>query len=166
MTLALHDLSAPQVVRAFRVEEHIGAVVQVRDDVLIGFNWGSADYWWLAEDGSARRLPVREERAARVAELLHIQDCDRDGPRVLCGHSNDQDNLVKIYDAAAFRGEATTLKPRIILAPPFGSQHGGTHEGLAWHEGRLFLLPDDGDEVGVSVYEFACAAARPEYSQP
>lgn len=160
MTLVFRDLSAAELVRAIRIEEHIGALVPLEGDVLVGFNWASDDYWWLASDGSARRLPLREELRGHIEELLHIQDCDREGNLVYCTHSNEEDNLLKIYNVAAFAPDGATLKPRIIVIPPFGSRNGGTHEGVAVHEGRLFLLPDDGDETGVSVYELkrACGA--------
>ncbi len=160
MALDVSDLSSPRVAWATRVEEHIGAVVQLPSTAVIAFNWGSDDYWWLGRGESPRRIPAKEELEGRLAELLHIQDCDREGSFVYCAHSNHRDDLLKIYNAAHLGPESVTLKPRIIRIPSLGSQHGGTHEGLAWRQGRLFLLPDDGDETGVSIYELGCVAAR------
>lgn len=156
-TLDLKDPSNPIVVRAVRIEDHIGAVVQLPGGDLIGFNWGSEDYWRLENDGFARRVPVREELFGRIAEKLHIQDCDLEADTLYCTHNdNEQDNLLKIYAAASFGSNGRTLKPLAITLPPLSSIHGATHEGIALRDGRLFLLPDDGTEAGVSIYELRC----------
>ncbi len=63
---------------------------------------------------------------------------------------------MKIYKVGEFGLEAATLEPRAIRIPPLGSERGGTYEGLAWYDGQLFLMPDDGDETGVNIYEVGC----------
>ena len=158
-TLDLEDPSNPVVVGAARIEDHIGAVVQLPGGNLIGFNWGSEDTWRLESGGFARLVPVREELNGQVAEKLHIQDCDLEDDTLYCTHNdNQQDNLLKIYAADAFDSGGETLKPLAINLPRLGSLHGGSHEGIAVRDGRLFLLPDDGDERGVAIYELGCKA--------
>lgn len=160
MTLDLANPPHPQMVRAVRIDDHVGAVLQLADGSLLSFNWGSDDAWRLEKDGEARRLPMQEELAGLPQERLHLQDCDRKGNLVLCTHNdNRRDNLVKVYRAAALATPGTPLKPQTIVIPPLGSKHGGTHEGLAWDGDRLFLLPDDGDRDGVTVYELRCVAS-------
>ncbi len=156
-TLDLEDPSNPVVTGAVRIDDHIGAVVQLPDGNRIGFNWGSEDTWRLGSDGSARLVPVREELNGRLAEKLHIQDCDLEDDTLYCTHNdNQQDNLLKVYAAAAFDSGGETLQPLAITPPRLGSLHGGTHEGIAVLDGRLFLLPDDGTETGVAIYELGC----------
>jgi hypothetical protein len=162
MALDVHDPSAPVVQWASRVDDHIGAVLHL-PDAVIGFNWGSDDYWRLEGRDYTRRLPAREELQGELAEELHIQDCDRVEGFLYCGHSrHEEDNLLKVYRATAFGTEPSTLKPWVVTLPALGSQHGGTHEGLAVQDERLFLLPDDGDESGVSLYELRCRASGVE----
>lgn len=155
MVVDVRDPSAPIVQREVRVDDHIGALIRL-SDAVVGLNWGSDDYWRWEDSGILRRLPAQEELDGKLVERLHLQDCDQEGDFLYCGHSNHRDDLVKAYALTAFGPEPSTLHPSAIALPAIGSQHGGTHEGLAVHDGRLFLLPDDGDESGVSLYELRC----------
>ena len=160
MALDLTDLLVPKVEQAIRVEDHVGALVRLHYNDIIGFNWDSDDYWWLelgAEDVYPQRATVKEMLWGKSAEKLYLQDCDQDINLVLCGQNGGgEDALVKIYKVGEFGLEAATLEPRAIRIPPLGSERGGTYEGLAWYDGQLFLMPDDGDETGVNIYEVGC----------
>ena len=160
MALDLTDLLVPKVEQAIRVEDHVGALVRLHYNDIIGFNWDSDDYWWLelgAEDVYPQRATVKEMLWGKSAEKLYLQDCDQDINLVLCGQNGGgEDALVKIYKVGEFGLEAATLEPRAIRIPPLGSERGGTYEGLAWYDGQLFLMPDDGDQTGVNIYEVGC----------
>ena len=160
MALDLTDLLVPKVEQAIRVEDHVGALVRLHYNDIIGFNWDSDDYWWLelgAESVYPQRATVKEMLWEKSAEKLYLQDCDQDIDLVLCGQNGGgEDALVKIYKVGEFGLEAATLEPRAIRIPPLGSERGGTYEGLAWYDGQLFLMPDDGDETGVNIYELGC----------
>ncbi len=65
LILDMKDPANPDVVRAVRIDDHIGAVVQLSVETMIGYIWGSEDYWWLDLESPPRRVAVRERRNDR-----------------------------------------------------------------------------------------------------
>ena len=134
------DPQSLEVSRTFTVSTHISLIASNGTDRLYGTNWGSADFYVWDWDGN----PI--EIVASPTDMDY-QDCQFVDPYLVCGGYEGDAGAIDIIDP-----EGWTLVHRInVSATSLG--HPLTREGLSLFGGRIYLLPDDGPDSEVLIYQ-------------
>ena len=131
----------------FRVNDHIGAICRTKDDSLVGANWDTKRvYLWSAE-GTMRTSIDRNNLFAEAPKWqLAVQDWKftqrNNRPFIIAGgidKSNDSATAtIQLIDFVSREiRESYRFPKRDDVSRPI------TNEGLALHESRLYLLPED-----------------------
>lgn len=130
------------VVSSFLVDDHIGAVT-ADGERIYGVNWNAERFYVWTREGRLIASTANTTRAA-YQDLKIVN-----GTLVASGIMPD--HLTGTLDTL----DPDSLAPRHQL--PVGRMDAGplwTSEGMALHDGKLFLLPRDGHDGVVDVYIF------------
>jgi maltose-binding protein MalE len=137
--LALNPQSL-EVSRSFTVSTHISLIASNGADRLYGTDWASANFYVWDWDGN----PIETIASPTGVEY---QDCQFVDPHLVCGGYEGGGGSIDIIDPASW-----TLVNRINV----GVTSPGnllTREGLSIFDGKVYLLPDDGPDSEVLIYQ-------------
>jgi hypothetical protein len=129
---------------AFRVHDHIGAIA-CRDDAIYGATWDTKHVLIWNDDGKMTRRIAQSSFVRNDAQWrLAVQDWKFERDFLFAA------GLEKSPVGAPAKAIIDVLRPmamvrvgRIELPNMDGVTRPVTNEGMAWHAGRLFLLPED-----------------------
>lgn len=128
---------------SFEVDDHIGAVCCLADGTIIGANWDTKDiYAWSAKGESLYR---KKQSKIFGDRQIAVQDWKRfgaGGSTVIMG-GLEKSQLAKRATIAVADLQRFQLKEIRQFNRREGVSRPITNEGLAVHNGKLFLLPED-----------------------
>jgi hypothetical protein len=130
------DPDTLKIVTKFDVKDHIGAVA-CDGDTVIGANWDAVQFYFWTKSGKSI-----EKRDSPTG--IAYQDCDGMNGFLMCvgGGFLDWIDIKKWKLAKRFEvGKSRT-----------GSSL--SREGVAYHDGHVFFLPDDGTDALIYEYKF------------
>ena len=132
---------------SFRVDDHIGAICWLRDDSLFGANWDTKQVYLWSADGSQRtRIDRRQLFADSPRWQLAVQDWKsieyQGKPLIIAG------GLDKTGVSSKAVIQVIDFEKRQVLQSLFPPHRQGvsrpmTNEGIAFHAGKIYLLPED-----------------------
>ena len=136
------DTQSLELSRTFNVNDHISLIASNGRDRLYGTNWDSVNFYVWDWDG------VLIEMVANPTSVAY-QDCDFSDPYLICGgtRENSRNGTIDFIDPRSW-----TLAFRIEI----GSTRLGnplTREGLSFYGNKVFLLPEDGPDSEIMIYQ-------------
>jgi maltose-binding protein MalE len=134
------DPQSLEVSRSFTVSTHISLIASNGADRLYGTDWGSANFYVWDWDGN-----LSETVASPTG--VDYQDCQFVDPHLVCGGYEGGVGSIDIIDPANW-----TLVNRINVGVT-SLGHPLTREGLSIFDGKVYLLPDDGPDSDVLIYQ-------------
>ncbi len=136
------DTQSLEVSRAFSVSDHISLIASNGTDKLYGTNWDSVSFYVWDWDGSLI------EMVANPTDMAY-QDCEFSDPYLICGGTNDESRFgtIDFIDP-----ESWTLAYRIEVGST-SLGHPLTREGLSLFGDEVFLLPEDGPDSEIMIYQ-------------
>ena len=136
------DTKSLELSRTFNVNDHISLIASNGRDRLYGTNWDSVNFYVWDWDG------VLIEMVANPTSVAY-QDCDFSDPYLICGgtRENSRNGTIDFIDprswTLAFRIEVGNTR----LGNPL------TREGLSLFGNKVFLLPEDGPDSEIMIYQ-------------
>ncbi len=134
------DPQSLEVSRTFTVSAHISLIASNGTDRLYGTDWASANFYVWDWDGN----PI--EIVASPTDVDY-QDCQFVDPYLVCGGYEGDSGAIDIIDPGSW-----TLVHRINVGVT-SLGHPLTREGLSFFGGRIYLLPEDGPDSEVLIYQ-------------
>lgn len=136
------DTQSLEVSRTFSVNDHIGLIASNGTDRLYGANWDSVYFYVWDWDGSLIEI------VANPTDMAY-QDCEFSDPYLVCGGTKNgsPSGAIDFIDP-----ENWTLVYR-IEAGDASPGHPLTREGLSFFGERVFLLPEDGPDSEIMIYQ-------------
>jgi maltose-binding protein MalE len=134
------DPQSLEVTKTFTVSDHISLIASNGMDRLYGTNWGSADFYVWDWDGN----PI--EIVASPTDMDY-QDCQFVDPHLICGGYEGGFGAIDVIDPGSW-----TLVNRINVGVT-SLGHPLTREGLSFFGSRIYLLPEDGPNSEVLIYQ-------------
>jgi hypothetical protein len=132
------DPNRLEILRSFKVGDHIGAMASDGKDLLYGVNWDAVHFYVWDFDGDQ----LNKVDSPTSAAYQDIKFC---GGRLLCSGHQDGRSVIDIIDP-----EAWSLVKRIDL-PPDQWKTNLSREGMAF-DGNLYFLPDDGPDSQILTF--------------
>jgi len=136
------DTQSLEVSRTFRVNDHISLIASNGTDRVYGTNWDSVNFYVWDWDGSLI------EMVANPTDVAY-QDCEFSDPYLICGGTNDGSRFgtIDVIDP-----ESWTLAYRIEVGST-SIGHPLTREGMSLFGDEVFLLPEDGPDSEIMIYQ-------------
>jgi hypothetical protein len=128
----------------FEVQDHIGAAARI-GDMVIGANWNARDFYFFTLKGE-----LIDKKPSPTG--IGYQDCKGVNGFLMCTGGGfldwidvDKWELAKRYTL----GESLAGSPL-------------SREGVAWNQGNVFFLPDDGEQGRIYGFSFTPQQQQPE----
>lgn len=136
------DTQNLEVSRTFSVNDHIGLIASNGIDRLYGANWDSVNFYVWDWDGNLI------EMVANPTDM-HYQDCEFSDPYLICGGTKNgtPSGTIDFIDPGNW-----TLVYRIEVRDT-SLGHPLTREGLSLFGDEVFLLPEDGPDSEIMIYQ-------------
>ncbi len=136
------DTQSLEVSRAFSVNDHIGLIASNGTDRLYGANWDSVNFYVWDWDGSLIEI------VANPTDMAY-QDCEFSDPYLICGGTKNgsPSGTIDFIDPGNW-----TLVYRIEVHDT-SLGHPLTREGLSLFGDEIFLLPEDGPDSEIMIYQ-------------
>jgi hypothetical protein len=134
-----------QTIHSGQVQDHLGAIVLLNKDELLGCNWDSLQYLWMDSTGKVR------ERFDNPTGVAYQDAKFHEGKLWAAGRTKIAGRTRSVVDVVSW--PQRTLERRFLLSGK--CRTGGdnfSNEGFCLLEGSLYLLPEDGPHS--TVYRF------------
>jgi len=148
------DTQSLEVSRTFSVNDHIGLIASNGTDRLYGANWDSVNFYVWDWDGNLI------EMVANPTDM-NYQDCEFSDSYLICGGTKNgsPSGTIDFIDPGNW-----TLVYRIEVRDT-SLGHPLTREGLSLFGDEVFLLPEDGPDSEIMIYQ-ACGIPTETQASP
>ena len=136
------DTQSLEVSRAFSVNDHIGLIASNGTDRLYGANWDSVNFYVWDWDGNLIKMVANPTD-------MNYQDCEFSDSYLICGGTKNgsPSGTIDFIDPGNW-----TLVYRIEVRDT-SLGHPLTREGLSLFGDEVFLLPEDGLDSEIMIYQ-------------
>lgn len=136
------DPQSLEVLRTFSVDDHISLIASNGTDRLYGTNWDTVNFYVWDWDGNLIEIVPNPTDMA-------YQDCEFSDPYLICGGTKNGGSFGTID---YIDPESWTLVYRIEVGST-SLGHRLTREGLSLFGDEVFLLPEDGPESEIMIFQ-------------